>query len=161
MRTAALLIGAFILLFPANIYPMNVSYQLGRDVGYTIFKGIEDLFDSGQWPLGALVFCTSILIPVLKILAIGWCVVSVWRPSHAHLPAKTKALRIVAEWGRWSKTDPFTIVFFVPLMNFGVLASATAGWGATAFMMMTLLTMAASATFDPRLMWDAAGAGAQ
>jgi paraquat-inducible protein A len=161
MRTAALLIGAAILFFPANIYPMNVSSQLGKDVGYTILKGIEDLFDTGQYALGGLVFCTSILIPVLKILAIAWCVVSVWRRSHMHLPAKTKVLRIVAEWGRWSKTDPFTIVFFVPLMNFGVLASSTAGWGAMAFMMMTLLTMVASNTFDPRLLWDAADAGAQ
>jgi paraquat-inducible protein A len=161
MRTAALLLGAFILLLPANIYPMNVSSQLGQDIGYTILKGIEDLFDSGQWPLGVLVFCTSFLIPVLKILAIAWCVVSVWRGSHAHLPAKTRTLRVVAEWGRWSKTDPFTIVFFVPLMNFGALASASAGWGATAFMMMTLLTMAASNTFDSRLMWDAAEVSAQ
>lgn len=160
MRTAALLLAAFILLLPANIYPMNISNQLGRDVGYTILKGIEDLFDNGLWPLGAVVFCTSFLIPVLKILAISWCVLSVWRGSNAHLPAKTKTLRVVAEWGRWSKTDPFTIVFVVPLMNFGPLASATAGWGATAFMMMTLLTMTASATFDPRLMWDAAGARA-
>jgi len=159
MRTAALVVAAFILLFPANIYPMNVSDQLGRDVGYTILKGIEDLFDGGQWPLGVLVFCTSLLIPVLKILGIAWCILSVWRGSGAHLPAKTKTLRVVAEWGRWSKTDPFTIVFFVPLMNFGALASATAGWGAMAFMMMTLLTMAASATFDSRLLWDAAGAG--
>jgi paraquat-inducible protein A len=74
MRTTALVVAAFILLFPANIYPMNVSDQLGRDVGYTIFKGIEDLFDTGQWPLGVVVFCTSLLIPVLKIFGIAWCI---------------------------------------------------------------------------------------
>ena len=159
MQTSALLIAAAVLTLPANIYPMNVSSQLGEDDSYTIFTGIKDLFDSGQWPLGALVFCTSLLIPILKILGIAWCVVSVWRRSRAHLPAKTKVLRVVAEWGRWSKTDPFTIVCFVPLMNFGALASSTAGWGAPAFMLMTLMTMAASATFDPRLMWDVAGPG--
>lgn len=155
-RTAALLVAAFALFFPANILPMNVSSQLGTQTSYTIFTGVRDLFDAGLWPLGILVFCTSILIPIGKILAIGWCVWSVWRHSHTHLVAKTKIFRLVAELGRWSKTDPFTIVFFVPLVNFGALASATAGWGATAFMMMTLLTMFASNTFDPRLMWDAA-----
>jgi len=155
LRTAALLLAAFILIFPSNIYPMNVSSQLGERHEYTIFRGIEDMFEAGLWPLGAIVFCTSILIPVLKILGVGWCVLSVWRRSSAHLPGKTRTLRVVAEWGRWSKTDPFTIVFFVPLMNFDGLASSTAGWGATAFVVMTLLTMAASATFDPRLMWDA------
>ena len=56
------------------------------------------------------------------------------------------------------ENDPFTIVFFVPLLNFGILASSSAGWGATAFVMMTFLTMIAVDTFDPRLMWDAAEA---
>jgi len=45
----------------------------------------------------------------------------------------------------------------VPLVHFGSLGSEDAGWGATAFMMMTFLTMVASVTFDPRLMWDVAG----
>jgi paraquat-inducible protein A len=79
---------------------------------------------------------------------------------RAHLSAKTKVFRLVTELGRWSNIDPFTIVFFVPLANFGALASATAGWGATAFMLMTFLTMLASKTFDPRLMWDAAASPA-
>jgi paraquat-inducible protein A len=157
-RTAALLVTAFILLLPSNIYPMNVSQQLGAQLGYTIFTGIVDLFKLGLWPLGVVVFCTSILIPVVKILAVGWCVLSVCTRSGRHLVVKTETFRVVAESGRWSKTDPFTIVFFVPLMNFGPLGSATAGWGATAFMLMSFLTMVASTTFDPRLMWDAAAA---
>jgi paraquat-inducible protein A len=155
-RTAALLAAAFVLFFPANILPMNISNQLGDQQSYTIFTGIRELFIHGLWPLGAIVFCTSILIPVAKIGAVAWCVLSVWRGSHRHLVAKTKIFRIVAELGRWSKTDPFTIVFFVPLVNFGAFASDDAGWGATAFMLMTMLTMLATNTFDPRLMWDVA-----
>lgn len=153
-RTAALLATSFILLLPANVYPMNVSHQLGTQVGYTIFTGIAALFKIGLWPLGVVVFGTSILIPAVKILVVGWCVLSVWRRADRHLLVKAEAFRLVAESGRWSNTDPFTIVFFVPLVNFGALGSATAGWGATAFMLMTFLTMVASATFDPRLMWD-------
>lgn len=155
-RTAALLVAAFILYFPANIFPMNVSHRLGEEVGYTIFTGVRALFEQGLWPLGIIVFCTSILIPLGKIVAVGWCVLSAWRRSRKRLVAKTKIFRLVAELGRWSKTDPFTIVFFVPLIHFGALASASAGWGAPAFIMMTMLTMIASVTFDPRLMWDAA-----
>jgi paraquat-inducible protein A len=158
--TAALLIAALVLLFPANILPMNVSNHLGEQVSYTIMTGIRDLFQAGLYPLGALIFCTSILTPAAKIFAIGWCVVSVWRGSRGHLVTKTRVLRVVAEMGRWSKTDPFAIVFFVPLIHFGALGSEDAGWGATAFMMMTFLTMLASVTFDPRLMWDVAPAAA-
>ena len=154
--TAAIVIAATVLFIPANVYPMNVSMQLGVEQDYTILDGIRDLFQNGQWPLGVLVFCTSVLIPMGKNVAVGWCVLSVWRRSRRHLVTKTKLFRAVAELGRWSKTDPFTIVFFVPLVKFGALASADAGWGATAFMLMTFLTFIASFTFDPRLMWDAA-----
>jgi paraquat-inducible protein A len=157
VRTAALLVAALLFFFPANILPMEVSTQMGTVKNYTIFTGVSTLFGAGLWPLGALIFCTSILIPVAKIIAIGWCVMSVCRRSDRHLVLKTKLFRLVAELGRWSKTDPFTIVFFVPLMNFGPIASANASWGASAFIMMSILTMFASVTFDPRLMWDAAG----
>jgi len=159
--TAALLVAALVLIFPANLYPMNISNHLGQQEHYTIMTGVQDLFEAGLWPLGALVFCTSILTPAVKIFALGWCVLSVWRGSRRHLITKTKVLRVIAEMGRWSKTDPFAIVFFVPLIHFGTLGSEDAGWGATAFMMMTFLTMVASVTFDPRLMWDVAGGRAR
>ncbi|HEV7138101.1 MAG TPA: paraquat-inducible protein A [Steroidobacteraceae bacterium] len=154
--TAALLIAALVLIFPANIYPMNISDHLGQQVDYTIMTGVQDLFKAHLYPLGVLIFCTSILFPAAKIFALGWCVLSVWRGSRMRLVTKTKVLRVIAEMGRWSKTDPFAIVFFVPLVHFGSLGSEDAGWGATAFMMMTFLTMVASVTFDPRLMWDVA-----
>jgi paraquat-inducible protein A len=154
--TGALLIAALVLILPANLYPMNVSDHLGQQVNYTIMTGIRDLFKAGLYPLGVLIFCTSILTPAVKIFALGWCVLSVYRGSRRHLVTKTKVLRLIAEMGRWSKTDPFAIVFFVPLVHFGSLGSEDAGWGATAFMMMTFLTMVASVTFDPRLMWDMA-----
>ena len=158
--TAALLIAAFVLIFPANLYPMNISNHLGQQVRYTIMTGVQDLFKAHLYPLGVLIFCTSILTPALKIFALGWCVLSIWRRSRRRLVIKTKVLRVIAEMGRWSKTDPFAIVFFVPLVHFGSLGSENAGWGATAFMMMTFLTMVASVTFDPRLMWDVAEPGA-
>jgi paraquat-inducible protein A len=50
----------------------------------------------------------------------------------------------------------FTIAVFVPLMQFGALASARAAWGAPAFLLVVTLTMLASHCFDPRLLWDAA-----
>jgi paraquat-inducible protein A len=159
--TAALLIAALVLILPANLYPMNISNHLGQQVRYTIMTGVHDLFKAGLYPLGVLIFCTSILTPAVKIFALGWCVLSVWRGSQRHLVTKTKVLRIIAEMGRWSKTDPFAIVFFVPLIHFGTLGNEDAGWGATAFMMMTFLTMVASVTFDPRLMWDVAGSAAR
>jgi paraquat-inducible protein A len=156
IRTAALILAAFLLFWPANIYPMNISMQMGTRAEYRIVDGIKDLFDAGLAPLGVLIFFTSIAIPALKILGLGWCLVSIARRSRKHLVTKTKLFRLIDELGRWSCVDPFTIAVFVPLMNFDSLVTQRGGAGATPFILVVVLTLLASHSFDPRLMWDAA-----
>ena len=156
LRATALTIAAFIFFFPANILPMNTSIQMGRPVSYTIFTGVKDLFENGLWPLGIIIFCTSIGIPALKILGMGWLIISVHRRSRKHLVFKTKFHRFINEINRWSNVDPFTITVFVPLMTFTTLASSDAAWGSTAFIIVVVLTLLATMCFDSRLIWDAA-----
>jgi paraquat-inducible protein A len=156
MRTLALAIAALALYVPANVFPMNTNIEVGREVDYRIVDGVEDLFHAGFWPLGILIFCTSIAIPLLKIIGLGWCLASIRRRSSKALIVKTKLYRLIDEIGRWSNVDVFTIVIFVPMIQFGGLATASAGIGGVAFIAVVTLTMIASRIFDPRLMWDAA-----
>jgi paraquat-inducible protein A len=156
IRTAALILAAFILFWPANIYPMNISMQMGTIADYRIIDGIRDLFDAGLAPLGVLIFFTSIVIPAAKICGLAWCLVSILRKSQKHLVGKTKLFRLIDELGRWSNVDPFTLAVFIPLMNFGSLVNQRGGAGATSFILVVVLTLMASHSFDPRLMWDAA-----
>jgi len=155
-RATALSVAGFVLAFPANLYPMTTSVELGHDISHRIFDGVTELFKAGLWPLGILIFCTSIAIPFVKLAGMGWFVVSVLRRSNRHLRAKTFLYRLIDELGRWSNVDVFTIAAFVPLIQFDGLASSRAADGATAFALVVVLTMAASRAFDPRLMWDAA-----
>ncbi len=154
--TTALLIAAFALYFPANFYPMSIAMQAGREVPHRIIDGIEELFQAGFWPLGVIIFCTSIAIPLVKILGLGWLLVSIRRGSASKPVLKTRLYRFIDEIGRWSNVDVFTIAVFAPVMQFGALASARAGWGATAFILVVSLTMLASRSFDPRMLWDVA-----
>ncbi len=156
LHATALTAAAFILFFPANFLPMNTSLQIGTRVNYTILRGVKELFKAGLWPLGVIVFCASIGIPALKIGGMAWFIASVRRRSTKHLVAKTKLYRFVDEIGRWSNMDPFTLAVFVPLMTFPPLAASNAAWGATAFIAVVVLTLLASESFDPRLMWDVA-----
>ncbi|HZO22185.1 MAG TPA: paraquat-inducible protein A [Steroidobacteraceae bacterium] len=154
VRTAALLIAGFVLYIPANYFPMSTDVQLGTTVPHRIIDGIEDLVTAGLWPLGVLIFCTSIAIPLLKLLGLGWLWLSVRLRSKRHRLFRTRLYRAIDEIGRWSNIDIFTIAVFVPLLQFGTLATARAATGATAFLLVVVLTMIASQVFDPRLIWD-------
>ncbi len=154
IRAAALSLAALPLTVPANVYPMTISTELGHDTPARIIDGVADLFQVHLWPLGVLVFCTSIVIPVAKIAGMAWFITSVMRRSRRHLRVKAHLYRWIDELGRWSNVDVFTIAAFSPLIRFGHIASARPAAGATAFALVVFLTMLASRSFDPRLMWD-------
>jgi len=156
MGTLALVIAGFVLYFPANIFPMSTNTQMGERMTHRIVDGIRELFDAGLWPLGVLIFCTSVAIPLLKLGGLSWFMLSIWRRSARALTLKTTTYRFIDEIGRWSCIDVFTIAVFVPLLQFDGLLTSQAAPGAVAFILVVLLTMWASRAFDPRLMWDAA-----
>jgi paraquat-inducible protein A len=54
--------------------------------------------------------------------------------------------------------DVFVISILVALVQLGSLADITPNVGILAFASVVVLTMIAALVFDPRLMWDAAGA---
>lgn len=156
VRTTALVIAGFALFFPANIYPMSVDLQFGVLVPHRIVDGIMELFQAHLWPLGVLIFITSIAIPLLKLAGLSWCLISIASGSRRRLVLKTRLCRLIDEIGRWSCVDVFTIAVFLPLMQFGGMVSTDAANGAPAFLLVVVITMLASHSFDPRLIWDAA-----
>jgi paraquat-inducible protein A len=156
-RAWALMIAGVILYGPANIYPVLTVIQLGSGAPSTIMGGVVELMSSGMYPLAALVFCASILVPVLKLIALGSMLVATGLGSARRLRDHTKIYRVVAAVGRWSMIDVFMTSILVALVHFGGLVTITAGSGAVSFAGVVILTMLAAEAFDPRLMWDAAG----
>ena len=154
-RAWAFLIAATVLYIPANTYPIMKVVQLGQGKPDTILSGVARLVESGLWPLAVLVFVASIAIPILKILAIGFLLISVSVSSNFDPVARTRLYRLVELVGRWSMVDIFMVSILVALVRLGNLAEITPGFGAMAFASVVVLTMLAAMSFDPRLMWDA------
>jgi paraquat-inducible protein A len=155
-RSWALLIAAAVLYVPANTLPVLTSIQLGRGQPDTILSGVEELGATGQWPLAALVFVASITVPVLKLVGLGWLLISTQLGLRAGLGERTQLYRIVEAVGRWSMVDVFMISILTALVQAGNLASIIPGPGVICFCAVVILTMLAANSFDPRLMWDAA-----
>lgn len=159
-RAWALLIAAVFLYVPANIYPVLVIAQIGGTLPSTILGGVRELIEAGMWPLALLVFLASVVVPVLKIIGMTTLLVSVRIGSARALRERATLYRVIDFVGRWSMIDVFMISILVALVQFGALTSIGPGHGATAFAAVVILTMFAVEVFDPRLMWDAAGAPA-
>lgn len=153
-RTWALLIAAMILYIPANLLPiLHTSSILGSEDD-TIMSGIVYFWTSGEWHLACIVFIASILVPMLKLVVLSllaWTTQhrSRWRPYE-----RTRLFRLIERIGRWSMLDVFVITLTVALVHFQSIATITAGPGALAFASVVVLTMLASMSFDPRLIWD-------
>ena len=156
-RTWALLLTGIILYIPANAYPVMTVISFGAGSPDTILSGVEALAAAGMWPLAALVFFASITVPVLKIVGLMILLVTTQRGSRWRLRDRTMLYRIVETIGRWSMIDIFMLSILVGLVQLGNIATIAPGVGAISFCAVVIITMIAASSFDPRLMWDAAG----
>jgi paraquat-inducible protein A len=157
-RTWALVITAMILYVPANIYPVMTVVMFGQGAPNTILGGVKELLDSGMWPLALLVFFASITVPALKILGLILLLLTTQQGSRWRLRDRTVLYRIVESVGRWSMIDIFMLSILAGLVQLGAIATIEPGVGAISFCAVVIITMFAAASFDPRLMWDSAGA---
>jgi paraquat-inducible protein A len=155
-RTWALIIAAAILYIPANYYPVLSVVQLGAGQPSTILGGVEELVTARQYPLAALVFFASILVPMLKLVGLSLMLITIQTGRAGWLRDRTRLYHIVRFIGRWSMIDIFMESLLGALVAFGSVITIEPGMGALAFCAVVILTMFAAETFDPRLMWDAA-----
>jgi len=155
-RTWALVIAAAVLYIPANYYPVLSIVQLGAGQPSTILGGVEELLTARQYPLAALVFFASVLVPMLKLVGLSTMLVTIQTGRVGWLRDRTRLYHIVRFIGRWSMIDIFMESLLGALVAFGAVITIEPGAGALAFCAVVILTIFAADTFDPRLMWDAA-----
>ena len=158
-RTWALVLLAYILYVPANLLPILESRAFLTAESDTIMSGILMFWETGSWGIAALVFIASIVVPLTKLLALTFLLISVQMKSRDRPLQRTQLFRMVEFIGRWSMLDIYVVALTVTLVQVGTLASIEVGPGALAFGAVVVVTMMAAHAFDPRLIWDAAGAG--
>ncbi len=150
----AFLIAAMIAYLPANLYPVMTVISFGKSQSDTIMSGVIYLFVHGDWPLALIVFVASVLVPLVKMLALLYLLITVQRKSNLHNMQRTRIYRIVELIGRWSMVDIFVVALLAALVNVGTVATIEPGAGAIAFTAVVILTIFAAQSFDPRLIWD-------
>ena len=153
-RSWAYLAAAAILYLPANLLPVMESGGLFMSTSDTIWSGIVYLWETNSEVLAAIVFTASMVIPAAKLLSMAWLLAHAQRRSTRNPMRRARLYRATAYIGRWSMVDIFVGAMLVGLVQFKSLASIVPGPGAIFFAAVVVLTMLASASFDPRLTWD-------
>jgi len=152
--TWALVIAAAICFIPANVLPVLSTTTLGSAESDTIMGGVVFLYTSGSWPLALIVLIASVMIPLGKLVALAYLLITVQRGSLGNSRERTRLYRMVEFIGRWSMLDVFVDTFTVALVQLQPLMFVEPGPGVLFFAAVVVLTMIAAESFDPRLIWD-------
>jgi paraquat-inducible protein A len=151
-RTAALALAALILYVPANIYPILRMDFYGVYSESTIWDGCVRFFQDGVWFVGTIVFLASIVIPLFKLMGLFFLVITA--KSMRWQRERTQVYKFIDVIGPWAMLDVFLLAVLVAIVRLERFATVLPGPGLIAFTAVVVLTILASMSFDPRLIWD-------
>ena len=152
LRTLTFSLAALILYFPSNLYPIVTAEYHGIHSETTILQGIRSLFLDGQYFISGLVFCTSVLSPALKIIGLLFLSLTLDWPRWKK--ARTRVYQVIRIIDPWNMLEVFLLAISVSMIEMGRVATVHPGRGVFSFTAVVALTLLATLSFDPRLLWD-------
>ena len=155
--TWALLVTASLLMIPANALPILNTASFGSADKQTIVGGAWYLAQHGSLPIAVIIFLASIIIPIAKIMALGWLCTQARNRKITDRGEKMRIYRMTEIIGRWSMIDVYVVAVLTALVQAGVFMAITPGPAALYFAGVVITTMLAAMTFDTRLLWQGSG----
>lgn len=153
-KTWAYLIVAAVFIIPANVLSISIFLSNGKRLEDTIFSGVAGLIRSDMYGIAVIIFVASIVVPVAKILGLGYLLLCV-QLKRSVFHRQRMSIYTAVKWiGKWSVMDLFVITIMMTLIDRGQILDFTPGLGAVAFGLVVVFTMLAAESFDSRLIWD-------
>lgn len=151
----AWLLAGLVAYIPANIYPMLITRNFGKDLESTIVGGVIDLVHHGSYGVALIVFVASVVIPIGKFIAIAYLAISEQSATVIRGHGRQQLLEVVEFIGRWSMIDVFVVAILAALVQFDFAATVNPGIAAISFALSVAFTMLAAQSFDSKTVWDA------
>jgi len=145
-------IAAMAMYLPANLLPLLSIERFGVRQETTAWQGVVQLYERGSWGVATIVFMASLVVPLAKIVGLFWLCLAAGNPG-ARLE-RARLHRLLEAVGPWAMIDVFLVAVMVALVKFGDIAVVLPGPGLGAYAAMVVFSMLASASFDPRLVWE-------
>ncbi len=151
-KTLALTLAGVILFVVANVFPF-MSFSLeGRVQECRILSGVMALVADGKWVIAAVVGLASFIAPLLNLLLLLYVLLPLkFDTAPWKLPASYRVIEIL---GPWSMLEVYLLGAIVAVVKLSGMADIGLGFGFHAFAGLIIVTTAAGAVFDPRLVWN-------
>lgn len=151
-QALALSVTGLILFILANLFPLLALELSGRHEELTLIQGTLVFVDQGQWMLAVLVFLTSLLFPLLRLLGLLYVLL----PLHLRRspPLLGPMFRLTQAFSPWSMAEIFLLGALVAAVKLGDMASILPGAAAYAFAGLILTSAWIGFKLEPQLIWD-------
>lgn len=151
-RTLALNLAALALFGVANfVLFLHISLE-GQAQTNRIVSGVFDLIGFGFVPLAALIFFTTILAPLLKILVTLYAVSSAL--ARRRLPGVAAAMRAAEMLSTWSMLEVYLLAVVVAVVKLSMMATVDLRMGSYAFFALILVSTWANSTLESEAVWS-------
>lgn len=152
-RPLALSLTGLVLFVIANAFPL-LSLELGgNSQESTLFSGVLALFHENLWAVAVLVFCTSILFPLLSLLGMVYLLLPLTLKRRP-LWQSARVFRFYLTLMPWGMTGVYLLGVLVAIIKLRDLATVTPGVALYAFAGMLIVSLAAHAILEPRTLWQ-------
>jgi len=154
-RPIALYLSAAILFLFANVFPFLTLDIHGRDETTTLLGASLALYNAGMGELAVVVLITSFLAPLLLIASSLYVLIGVY--SGRPLPGLRPTLSWISHLAPWGMLDVFMLGVLVSFVKLAGMATMHIGLSLYAYIGLILVSTAAAAAFEPKLLWHTIG----
>ena len=132
----ALAVCSLVLLLLSNAYPLVAMQVNGSYRDTTLIGAAFGLYAQGFTSLGALVFLTTVVAPLLQTATLLYVLIPLWRRRRAL--GQSTALRVLTRVRSWNFMEVFmlgALVALVRLSNFAHIVPGTSLWSCALLML--------------------------
>jgi paraquat-inducible protein A len=145
------------LTIPAYGASIMINDQLTAVLEHTVIGTVQLLADHGYPQFAAVVLVAGVAVPIVTLAGMIWLLVRVRFPRREGLVLRTRVYRVLHRLVRWPMILPFIAALAAPIVDFRGIDDIVAGPGATPLFLLIALLMFAVRSYEPRMMWKAAG----
>ncbi|MBI2799267.1 MAG: paraquat-inducible protein A [Gammaproteobacteria bacterium] len=145
-------ITAVALFIIANAFPVLSLQIQGRETSTTLLGAALTMQDQGMPLVAALVLGTTVIAPALGLVAMLYVLIPL--RFGRLMPGFVALTRLLQTIAPWAMIEVFVLGLLVSLVKLQHLATVIPGIGLWAFIALMLTSVAATATYDPHLIWQ-------